>query len=599
MRIGIAQINTIAGAFDATIERMVAFSHRAAEQNVDVLLFPLAALAGVEPVPFADAASFMRDLAEAVTTLSEQLACPAIVPVPMDMDANETSYDALLLKDGEVRPLCMLARAGHASVGAQPARQDICTFELAGETLTLAFSYDDLDMLDGNDQNGTVTLFFSGYPFALDDPSSAMAANLENARYVSDAQDIGSWLVGVASLGGYGEQVFTGSSFVVSPGGKLVSSAPAFEEALLVADVGYGAPLEAAGSLVPEMFDAPFHLWQALSLGIHDYVTKLGQTDVALCLDGTLAANMLVALASDAVGPLHVHALVGASAGAQAASCRELARRLHVNVTTASGHPSGFDARDFDELELAQLARENDALALSSLDKTALALGAPARSLSCARLCPLGDVYRSDVLDMAHVRNTISPIFRRVGLTDADFICVPVEGEEARVLSDEADITFVDEILLGYIEYDRPFFELVSEAPGEAKLIEALLAAQRRAESWRRSLPPVLTMSTHTLDEVRFAVGTNWHDTHLDEFEIELGTFGNLQLPSESMPAAMRKPSPATDLESTLAMLRDFAEQGGFVPHGQLLEDNPNLKKAVQEGLDLGSLGWMNPFSEN
>ena len=35
MRIGIAQINTVAGAFDQTVERMVAQSQRAAEQGVE------------------------------------------------------------------------------------------------------------------------------------------------------------------------------------------------------------------------------------------------------------------------------------------------------------------------------------------------------------------------------------------------------------------------------------------------------------------------------------------------------------------------------------------------------------------------------------
>ena len=38
MRIGIAQINTVAGAFDQTVERMVAQSQMAAEQGVELFV---------------------------------------------------------------------------------------------------------------------------------------------------------------------------------------------------------------------------------------------------------------------------------------------------------------------------------------------------------------------------------------------------------------------------------------------------------------------------------------------------------------------------------------------------------------------------------
>ena len=94
-----------------------------------------------------------------------------------------------------------------------------------------------------------------------------------------------------------------------------------------------------------------------------------------LCLDGTLNASVLAALASDAVGPTHVHVVVGSSAGAAAASCRELAHRLRVDTVNAPAPMRDYDARDLDELELSMLARAHGALVLSSVDKTALALG--------------------------------------------------------------------------------------------------------------------------------------------------------------------------------------------------------------------------------
>lgn len=603
MRIGIAQIDTVAGAFSQTVGRMLAQSQRAAEQGVDLLVFPLAALAGVEALPYADRISFMHDVARAVTELSENLSCPAIVPAPVDAGEGEGFYDVLMFEHGEVRSLWQ-APAGETGSGDSPRNLGVPVFSCGGIRMALALSHADLDNLDeleAHRRDLDAILYVSGYPFAMDDPSSAMGADLDNARFIDIAQNAGVWFVGAASVGGYGDEVFSGSSFVLAPTGELAALAPAFEEALLVADIERPAPERLAEPLPPEVFDAPFHLWQALTLGIHDYAAKNGFTEVALCLDGSLGSTVLAALACDAMGPLHVHALIGASAGSAAPACRELARRLRIDAVDATGHPRSFDIRDLDELELAELARTHQALVLSPQDKTSLALGTRAPQVSSAMLCPLGDVYRSDVLDMAHVRNTISPLFRRVALTDVDALTLRMPDGSERVIASEQELIQVDELLLGYVEYDRPLAELIAEGKTDPELADAVLRAYRRSEPWRRSAAPVLAMSTHTLDDARFPLGVRWHDTHLDLLDM-LPELAELVAPAEqeSLPKASYVPKRASDfdLNATLAMLRDLAEQGGLAP-----TDLVSLSEAPEghrpEDLPAGSMGWMLPFSEN
>lgn len=601
MRIGIAQINTTPGAFDQTVERMIAQSQRAVEQGVDLLIFPLAALAGIDVVPYADRLSFMVDEAEAVALLSGQLACPAILPVPMDLDAQEGHYDALLIDAGEVKPLRMLSHA--TTNGMQPQTGEApAQFDVGGVRFGLALSYADLDAFDDAARHVDAIVFLSGYPFALDDPSSAMGADIESARYVEDARASGSWLIGAASVGGYGDQVFSGSSMVVAPSGELVALAPAFEEALLVADIAIPPEDTAVNPVVPEVFDAPFALWQAIVLGIHDYVVKQGMSDVALCLDGTLGSCVLAALATDAVGPLHVHVVVGASAGSRAPSCRDLARRLRVDVLNATGQLPGYDARDADELELATLARLHDALALSSCDKTALALGERASWLNAAALCPLGDVYRSDVLDMAHVRNTISPLFRRVDLTEADAVRLTMLDGTVRQLTSEADITDLDEVLLSYIEYERPLAELVGDDGIDDELVDAALRMVRTSEQLRRSAAPVLVMSTHTLEDTCFPLAMQWHDEHIDKAFDAAAPYEPENDPrpmSEAMPFVERTAHHTNmDVDGTLAMLRDLMEQGGLPPY-DLASFGGNAAQGEQAPGAHGLLGWMNSFSEN
>lgn len=603
MRIGIAQIDTVAGEFSQTVERMVAQSQRAAERGVELLVFPLAALAGIEPVSLADRSSFMGDLAGALAELGARLACPALVPYPVNLGDRDGAFDVLLVDGSKVRPLLLPERLDKR--GGEAGAQRPVQFSLGDVRLTLALSYADLDAI--GEHSTDIVVFVSGYPFALDDPSSGMGANLEETRFAADAYAIGAWLVGVACVGCYGIEVFSGSSFVLSPHGELAALAEGFEESLLVADLALPAPKRLDDPAFPEPYDAPFHLWQALLLGIQGYASKNGFADVALCLDGSLGASVLAALASDALGPLHVHALVGASAGTAAPACRELARRLRIDARDATGHPQSLDVRDLDELELAALARDCGALVLSSADKTSLALGNRAQGLSAAALCPLGDVFRSDVLDMAHVRNTISPVFRRVVLGEADALDVAMPDGSTRVLSSERDISRVDEIIMGYVEYDYPRSELTEGNEQDGDLIDAVLRAIRTSEVWRRRMPPVLAMSTQTLDDAGFPVGVSWNDEHLDAMDDLLAGFdsmaageaGDLLLPvpasgSEEPHVQAPKHPTRADIDSTLAMLRDLAEQGGFTP--------THLGDPT-EGSDLGPygqmLGWMTPFSEN
>ena len=593
MRVGIAQIHTQAGAFDQTVERMVALSQGAAERGVELLVFPLAALAGVEMVPYADRPSFMRDVASAVDALAERLACPALVPVPVDLGDDEGSFDVLLVQDGELHPLRILGHLQGLSDAQGPA-PDVPEFSFGGLRWALALTHDELDALADYDYDVDAVLFVSGYPFALDDASSALAADLENGRYLDDARATGAWMVAAAPVGGYGDLVFSGASFVMAPTGELVASAPSFEEMLLTADVTPGAP-QTLESQAPEVFDAPFHLWQAVTAGIRDYVLAQGRQDVALVLDGSIASHVLAALATDALGPLHVHALVGASAGARAPESRELVRRLRIGEIAGPGALPGLDPRDLDELALAAFVRQSGAVALSSADKTGLALGLWEGRPNVATLCPLGDVYRSDVLDMAHVRNTISVLFRRVELRDADALALTLPDGSTRLVREEWEVTRVDEILLGYIEYDRPLAELVADVQDDTALVEAVLRTQRAAEYQRRALPPVLAMSTHTLDDARFPLGVCWHDAHADAPDpfADLAAWGE----QGEQPTAERgrRRHAGADIEGTLAMLRDLAEQGGFMPAQPPREGGADGGHPGGFGLP----GMESPFSEN
>lgn len=179
-----------------------------------------------------------------------------------------------------------------------------------------------------------------------------------------------------------------------------------------------------------------------------------------------------------------------------------------------------------------------------------------------------------------------------------DELLLPMGDGSMRRIADEQELTAVDEVLLGYVEYDRPLCELVVEGGTPLELVDAVLRAERASELARRCAPPVLAMSTHTLDDARFPLGVRWHDEHAERLpEVS----GDVPIPPAATDAAGDAPSAreAPSLEDTLTMLRDLAEQAGFDLSRLELAGPSSLHDDVAGQGPEGKPAWMTPFSEN
>ncbi len=100
-------------------------------------------------------------------------------------------------------------------------------------------------------------------------------------------------------VGGQDELVFDGASFVLAANGALVAMAPYFEEAMLVVEFVDGVPQPA--SIVPEP-SLEALAYQALVLGVRDYVGKNGFPGALIGLSGGVDSALTLAIAVDALG---------------------------------------------------------------------------------------------------------------------------------------------------------------------------------------------------------------------------------------------------------------------------------------------------------
>lgn len=618
MIVAIAQMNTHAGDFGTIVDRMATLAKRAADQEAKLIVFPAPCLTGQAAQDFPSREGFQADLLQAFDRLSRELVCPAIVPILADHE-GEPYREVVLLKNGEVFALRMGAYEAETQGNSVPQDDSlfVAAFELDGMRCAVAQNYDDLDDLLDSDDTFDVVIYIPSYGYALDDTGSVLGAALGENRFKADATSLAAWFVAAGAVGGYGLQVFTGSSFVMSPRGELVASAPAFEECLLVADVvsdrqgekETGEPLRA---LEPEIYNNSLYLWQALTLGLHDYFQKQSHTRAVLRLDGSLGSCVLAVLASDALGPKNVYALLEGFADERMAQvARQVAQSLHVEVVACPVDLSAFSSErslyeDMAQACLAEVARTMDAMPISAEDKTYLALEATSAKCRVAEILPFGDVYRSDLIELGHMRNTVSPIIPADAFNGFEVPTVP--GLDAVEPTQVLRLKRIDVTLATHVEWERTL-SAVAARQGEPELCEEILCRFRELEAPRKSLPSSLVVSTHPLADASIPLCFSWHDrVRSEEERMEASAIVRrfLHPVHDSTGSAMAPPDFSEFMKGLEVELRGGGAknmdrstvEGALGELMGLLQDISGGERPSLEG-PFGPLTWGSPFSEN
>jgi NAD+ synthase (glutamine-hydrolysing) len=164
-------------------------------------------------------------------------------------------------------------------------------------------------------------------------------------------QACGLPLVYAHLVGGQDEVVFEGHSFALNADGAVAARAPSFEENMFVAlaNSTQSATDIVAVSLAGEV--APLRtpladLWDALVLGVRDYIGKNGFPGVLLGLSGGIDSALVLAVAVDALGRDKVRTIMMPSpytADISWIDAREMARRMGVRYDEISIVPE-FEA---------------------------------------------------------------------------------------------------------------------------------------------------------------------------------------------------------------------------------------------------------------
>ena len=391
---------------------------------------------------------------------------------------------------------------------------------------------------------------------------------MERERLFAErARETGAHVAFCAMVGGQDELVFDGHSFVLDPRGETIARGAQFEEDLLVCDVGVS--LEGAlrartraraghpSADTTQLSSSPpprdpiatveQEVYEALVLGLHDYVEKNGFGSVVLGLSGGIDSALVACLAVDALGPQRVNVAIMPSPYSSSATqqdARALAQALGVKAHELSIQAAmdayaqtltedfADTAPDLTEENLQARIRGNLLMALSNKfgwlvlatgNKSEMSVGYTTLYGDLAGgFAVIKDVPKTLVYRLASWRN--SPDALLSGPSEAPSAKVPVtapipdsiidRAPSAELRTDQTDqdslpaYEVLDKILHGYIELDRSREQLIAEGL-PAHDVEHATRLVDLAEYKRRQAPPGIKITERAFGRDRRMPITN------------------------------------------------------------------------------------------
>jgi NAD+ synthase (glutamine-hydrolysing) len=567
LRIALAQVNGTVGDLTGNADLIVGWTRRAAERGAHLIVFPEMFLTGYPVEDLVLRKSFVDASIETLEATARRLADEGLGGIPVVagyLDRRSDVVDRVGQPAGA--PLDAAAVLYEGRVVVRTAKHHLPNYGVFDEYRYFVRG-DRLPVfrLHGTDVAVAVCedLWQDGGPVALTREAGAQLLVVPNAspyeRNKDDvrlelcarrAREAGCALAYVNLVGGQDELVFDGDSIVVSGDGALLARGPQFAEELLVTDLELpAAPAEFAPGETPAnahdgttitidrvlLSSAPVapyaagepavaeplgdlgEVYGALVLGVRDYVRKNGFRSVILGLSGGIDSALVATIASDAIGPDNVHAVLMPSRYSSDHSitdAEDLVKRqgIHGRTVPIRGMVDAYET----ELELTGLAAENlqarvrgnilmglsneqGHLVLTTGNKSELATGySTLYGDSAGGFGPIKDVPKVTVFALCRWRNEqtagLPPLVRASAVPPIpqNIIDKPPSAELRPGQLDTDSLPpyeILDAMLDDYVEKDMGHDALIA-AGHDRELVERIIRLVDAAEYKRRQYPP-------------------------------------------------------------------------------------------------------------
>lgn len=537
MKICMAQINTLVGDIAGNARRILEVSVAQRDQGATIVVFPELTLTGYPPEDLLLRHDLIVRTDAAVASLCEQLPAELAVVIGYPKLRGETLFNSAgVIHQGsliaEYDKQCLPNYQVFDEKRYFTAGSEACVVSIHGISAALTICEDiwhDEPVAQAKAAGARVLININASPFhrgkqleRLARVSSCAAAHQLPILYVNQ-------------VGGQDELVFDGGSFAVDAQGTLCVSAETFAEALVPVSLDTSSALRVLpGETVSPREDLE-SVWQALVLGMRDYVNKNGFPGVVLGLSGGIDSAVTLAVAVDALGPERVEAVMmpfhyTASMSIEDAEAEAAALGVRFSNLSIAPLYESFMSVLADEFEglapniteenlqarcrgvlLMSISNKKNLLVLTTGNKSELAVGYStlygdmAGGFDVLKDCPKMLVYA-----LARYRNTLgSCIPERV-------ITRPPSAELAPDQKDEDSLPpyeVLDQIIELYVEQDASKTDML-EAGFSADDVERVVRLVDLNEYKRRQAPVGVRISRRAFGrDRRYPITWAWRAT--------------------------------------------------------------------------------------
>ena len=533
MKIALAQLNYHIGNFESNTGQIIQNIEIAKKQGAELIVFSELAVCGYYPNDLLERREFIDRCLEAVYKIAAH--CQGIAALVGSPSINNSPNGKMLfnsayfLKEGKIESIHNKTLLPTYDVfdeyrHFEPNRTfnlielnglklavTICEDLWYNQPVFSAFGRENLYSLcpvaEYSKLHPDLIINLSASPFSYNQEKLRKEILLDNARKYNVP------IIYVNQIGAQTELIFDGGSLYVDKNGNIIREMAYFSPDFLVIDTenpSHERKLQTDTKTIEKIFNA-------LVLGIGDYFRKTGFKTATLGLSGGIDSAVTLVLAERALGKSNIHVLLMPSKFSSDHSIDDavkLAENLGVKYDIIKIHPvvEAFDdtlkpvflnlAHDLAEENiqarirgtlLMGLSNKFGHILLNTSNKSEAAVGyGTLYGDMNGGLSVLGDVYKSDVFELARFINKDSEVI------PLNTILKPPSAELRPDQKDSdslPDYSVLDKILFDYIELAKSPAEIIEFGFDEATVHKTVLMVNLN-EYKRFQTPPILRVSS-------------------------------------------------------------------------------------------------------
>ena len=541
MKIALAQLNYHTGNFEHNTSKMIEALNKAKSNGVDLIVFSELAVCGYPARDFLEFKDFIELCRENVEKIASHcvdgiaaiVGSPRVNPVVEGKDLFNSAY---FLAEGKVKHITDKTLLPNYDVFDEyryfePNRQ-FNVIEYKGSKIALTIC-EDLWNLNENPlyiqtpmdelikQNPDFIINIAASPFSKTQIQTRQEVLRNNAlKYHLP-------VLYVNHIGGQTHMIFDGGSCITDAEGELIAEAKYFEEDILECEMRNGK-CDILNNLVissgveretevAELYSKFHNIESALVLGVREYFHKLEFSKAILGLSGGIDSALVLHLASKALGPENVKALLLPSEFSSDHSISDsvaLANNLGVSYETISientfnalqntlapyfkDTPFGLTEENMQSrsrgIILMAMSNKFGYILLNTTNKSELAVGyGTLYGDMCGGLSVIGDLYKTEVFELCKHINRDKEIIPNNILTKEPSAELRPNQKDSDSLP---DYEILDKILFLYVEERKGPKEIISAGFDEA-LVKRILRMVNMNEWKRWQAPPVIRISS-------------------------------------------------------------------------------------------------------